>query len=108
MTQGTDKQTNESQKRKKESNPKELHQCPTCKFQTKRPYNLKTHMLTHGTIRAFHCKLCSCSFKVKRHLSRHIEAVHEKKKPFKCTVADCHYSSPYKWNLQKHLQKTHN
>ena len=70
-------------------------------------YNLKTHMLTHGTNRAFHCQHCTSSFKLKHHLCSHIETVHEGKKPFECTFADCSYASSNKFNVQKHLRNIH-
>ena len=51
------------------------------------------------------CDICSSLFKTKRQLKKHIESVHEGKKPFKCNICDVSFSQ--KHNLETHVVSVH-
>ena len=38
------------------------------------------------------CNICDASFKITQELNKHIESVHERKKPFDCTQCDAKFS----------------
>ena len=40
------------------------------------------------------CEICSSLFKTKENLKRHIESVHEGKKPYKCDTGDANFLLP--------------
>lgn len=48
------------------------------------------------------CNFCSKHFSKPNDLKRHLEAVHEKKKPFVCTIAGCAKSFSLKQTLDRH------
>ena len=49
------------------------------------------------------CTICYSIFKTKRNLKRHIDAVHESKKPFKRNVCDARFSQ--KGSLIEHVKE---
>lgn len=51
----------------------------------------------------FICKTCEKCFKKPIDLRRHSDAVHEKKRPFKCSVVECDKSFSLKCTLDRHL-----
>ena len=53
------------------------------------------------------CDNCAKTFKLPHHLKRHIEAVHDKKKSFKCRVPSCRKSFTEKANLKQHIEGVH-
>ena len=53
------------------------------------------------------CARCAKTFKLPHHLKRHIEAVHDKKKSFKCRVPSCRKSFTEKANLKQHIEGVH-
>lgn len=52
----------------------------------------------------FVCRICSKRFNKPIDLRRHSDAVHEKKRPFICSIADCDKSFSLKCTLQRHLE----
>lgn len=54
---------------------------------------------------SFDCKICNASFTLKPNLLRHIDTVHEGKKPFKCRF--CEYCSAAKHVLKEHEISIH-
>jgi len=58
---------------------------PNCNKVFTRPYNLKSHQLSHSGVRPFKCKTCQTSFVRKHDLKRH-ERLHTGVKPYVCSV----------------------
>ncbi|KAF9193334.1 hypothetical protein BGZ51_003608 [Haplosporangium sp. Z 767] len=54
----------------------DIHVCPVCSRHFSRPYNLRTHILTHTTSRPYACDQCSWAFSRKNDLVRHARAKH--------------------------------
>lgn len=50
------------------------------------------------------CKICSKCFKKPIDLKRHSDAVHEKKRPFACSIAQCDKSFSLKCTLNRHME----
>ena len=49
--------------------------------------DLKKHVeAVHEGIKPFKCSVCDVKFANKQHLKKHIETIHEEIKPFKCTI----------------------
>ena len=59
----------------------------------------------HEGKKPFKCTICDKSFGRKSHMELHISAVHEEKKPFKCLL--CKEGFTRKENLQKHISSVH-
>ena len=51
------------------------------------------------------CDFCTSLFKSQPTLSKHIELVHEKKKPYLCSY--CDYACGMKSDLKKHVEAVH-
>ena len=51
------------------------------------------------------CNICDANFSQKGSLNKHIESVHEGKKPYKYTVCDSNFST--KQNLNRHNKSVH-
>ena len=51
------------------------------------------------------CDRCGAKFPLKQNLNRHIEAVHEGKKPFKCDKCDVCFTQ--KSSMRTHISKIH-
>ena len=54
---------------------------------------------------SFTCQVCKASFTSNSRLTKHIECVHEGKKPFKCII--CDYSAASKSYLNIHVEAVH-
>ena len=52
-------------------------------------------MSTYDEIKAFQCKICEYKAAKKSDLKKHIEAVHEGIKPFKCSIFDVMFANNY-------------
>ncbi|XP_045581223.2 zinc finger protein 614 [Procambarus clarkii] len=78
------------------------HICHICgqKFNAKK--NLKTHLLTHLSIREYICRYCDKSFRRKDHLTVH-ERIHTGVRPYQCKWCDSGY--PQKHQLKLHIRK---
>merc|ERR1711862_1089714 len=59
----------------------------------------------HEGKKPFKCSLCDGDFSKSGDLKRHVETVHEGKKPYKCPNCDTRF--PTKGNMKTHIEKIH-
>ena len=69
----------------------------------KRPY--KTAHKGEKPLVCIVCKLCDSSFATKQSLKKHIESLHEGKKPFECSI--CNAKIAQKGHLNYHILYVH-
>jgi len=55
---------------------KDIHVCPVCQRRFTRPFNLRSHLMTHTTARPFPCEECNWKFTRQHDLQRHRRAKH--------------------------------
>ncbi|KAG0047420.1 hypothetical protein BGZ83_007537 [Gryganskiella cystojenkinii] len=55
---------------------KDIHVCPVCQRRFTRPFNLRSHLMTHTTARPFPCDECHWKFTRQHDLQRHRKAKH--------------------------------
>ena len=55
----------------------------------------------HVVLTYIKCDICNSLFKTKEKLKRHIESVHDRKKPFKCNVCDACFTRNGDLNAHK-------
>ncbi|KAF9577990.1 hypothetical protein BGW38_006472, partial [Lunasporangiospora selenospora] len=55
---------------------KDIHVCPVCARRFTRPFNLRSHLMTHTTARPFPCDECHWKFTRQHDLLRHKRAKH--------------------------------
>ncbi|GAB0099716.1 hypothetical protein DMENIID0001_156030 [Sergentomyia squamirostris] len=93
----------------RDSHPLELKQpeyeCAHCGCKWRKMVELRRHMVTHTTKRAFCCDICSKSFKTRDILHRHVKNVHGTDGNFRCS--DCPKKFKAKQYLMAH-QAIHN
>lgn len=83
---------------------KQSFQCKTCYKKFNELAYLRSHMVTHSTVKPHKCTMCEKSFTRRRELLRH-ENVHTGFKPFKCKT--CGKAFSRKDKLVRH-EKIHN
>ena len=77
-------------------------ECTICSSSLKTRKNLKKHIeAVHEKKKPYQCIICLCCFSRKEHLAKHTNTVHEKKRPFKCNFCILAFGS--KANLKKHI-----
>ncbi|KAG0332775.1 hypothetical protein BG000_009751 [Podila horticola] len=54
----------------------DIHMCPVCQRRFTRPFNLRSHIMTHSTLRPFPCDQCHWKFTRQHDLLRHKKAKH--------------------------------
>ncbi|KAG0358063.1 hypothetical protein BG005_002764 [Podila minutissima] len=54
----------------------DIHVCPVCQRRFTRPFNLRSHIMTHSTLRPFPCDQCHWKFTRQHDLLRHKKAKH--------------------------------
>ena len=60
-----------------------------------------------STNRSLSCEICGRQFQKPSKLQRHIDSVHEARKPFVCKEAGCDFSCKRKDGLQRHMSSKH-
>ena len=70
-----------------------------CKEVFQEPQTSEKLSSDHVVNRCLKCDVCDSLFKTKFHLKRHIESVHERKKPFKCNICDVSFTEMGKLNV---------
>ena len=80
--------------------------CDKCSSVFKTKGNLKRHIESvHEGKKPFKCNICDSSFSRNTHLNAHIASVHEGKKPFKCNICDASFTQ--RKNLNGHIASVH-
>ena len=78
-----------------------VHKCGTCSKVFKFKHRLKRHIQgVHEEKKPFECPTCSKTFSQKNNLKEHIAIVHEGKKPHKCNICNASFTT-------KRCLKTH-
>ena len=68
--------------------------------------NLKKHVsAVHERKKQFKCGICDASFGLKSSLNRHVATVHEERKMFKCDI--CNATFGQKGHMNLHIAKVH-
>ena len=80
--------------------------CEICSSIFKTKETLKRHLQTvHEGKKPYKCDICDSSFSEKAKLKAHISIVHEGKKPFQCNICDASFTT--KQNLNMHIASVH-
>ncbi|XP_058064920.1 zinc finger protein 782-like [Anopheles bellator] len=83
------------------SNLIKSYACSFCPAKFKMKGNLKTHEARHTKYKRYCCELCGKQLSSKEKLQLHHRMVHEKERPYKCTV--CHHRCSYARQLRVHM-----
>jgi len=90
----------------KEKNPTHKSECHICHATFRKNFEVNRHIEeVHEGKKPFTCTICNSSFSKKTHLVNHVASVHEKRKPFSCHL--CKKSFPEKSTLTKHILGVH-
>jgi uncharacterized Zn-finger protein len=83
------------------------HQCPSCYKKFKEKSNLNKHIKAiHEGLRPYKCEQCDdASFKSRDNLNVHVRYKHEEQKPFACEICGLQFKE--KGNLDKHVKTVH-
>ena len=83
-----------------------IFKCNICNLLLKTKRNLKRHIESvHEGKKPFKCNTCDVNFAAKDSLKRHISLVHERKKSFNCNICDCNFATQQ--NLNGHIATRH-
>ena len=83
-------------------------ECTLCnkgKYNQKRNLNLHIRTVHEGMGKKHPCTICSYRFSSSASLRRHVESVHEGKKPFRCDICDAKFA--LKSTLDSHIRNIH-
>lgn len=84
------------------------HACERCDKRFVTRSHLTRHVqAVHEGRRPYECMVCNRRYTQKEHLKDHIKSVHEKVKPYKCSWPDCHQSFARKEAVVTHVQTVH-
>lgn len=81
--------------------------CEICSKAFKTEKFLQIHNSMHHKTQTFECPICNKLFTFKHSLDRHMNAVHEDKRDFKCEVENCERAFRSKYELNQHRNKIH-
>ena len=74
--------------------PEMIHHCHICDFKTKYKEYIKRHIeYIHEGKKPYHCIICDSRFALKPNFTAHVAAVHEGKKTKKCEMCDKSFST---------------
>ncbi|KAH9817782.1 zinc finger protein transcription factor ace1-like [Teratosphaeria destructans] len=97
-------------RRKKGAKP-EIHECPLCDKEFKRPCDLTKHIKTHE--RPFKCPEAQCKYHdygwpTEKERDRHVNDKHSTAPPlYHCLYKPCPYTSKRESNCKQHMEKAH-
>ena len=79
--------------------------CDEGKYNQRRNLNLHIQRVHEGIENKYACTICSYKFDSNARLKKHIETVHEGKKPFRCDICDTKFAE--KSTLNCHIKSIH-
>ncbi|XP_023219483.1 zinc finger protein 184-like [Centruroides sculpturatus] len=82
------------------------YQCNECEKRFKYKHILENHIRIHTKEKPFVCNICGKRFSQSGILINH-RKLHSEEGKFKCNYQNCTYDTRYKWNLLRHVKKTH-
>lgn len=97
-------------RRKKGAKP-EIHECPLCDKEFKRPCDLTKHVKTHE--RPWKCPEADCKYHAhgwptEKERDRHVNDKHSAAPPlYQCLYDGCPYTSKRESNCKQHMEKAH-
>jgi uncharacterized C2H2 Zn-finger protein len=98
-------------RRKKNAKP-EIHECPQCDKEFKRPCDLTKHIKTHE--RPYKCPIDKCKYHeygwpTEKECERHVNDKHSTVPSlYHCLFKPCPYTSKRESNCKQHMEKAHN
>lgn len=98
--------SNKRRNTRKTASPKSF-KCNICGLESKRKYNLTTHIKTHNKnrVKEYDCNQCTKSFDRRHDRDRHLSTVHRHERSFGCTHCQAHFSRGDA--LNRHLVAKH-
>lgn len=97
-------------RRKKNAKP-EIHECPQCDKEFKRPCDLTKHIKTHD--RPYKCPIDKCKYHeygwpTEKECERHVNDKHSSAPSlYHCLYKPCPYTSKRESNCKQHMEKAH-
>lgn len=79
--------------------------CDQGKYSQRRNLNLHIQRIHEGIENKYACTICSYSFNSNALLKRHVDSVHEGKKPIRCDICDAKFAE--KSTLKSHIKLIH-
>jgi len=111
-TEFDDDETLRSMARRKKNAKPEIHECPQCDKEFKRPCDLTKHIKTHD--RPYKCPNDKCKYyeygwPTEKECERHVNDKHSTVPSlYHCLFKPCPYTSKRESNCKQHMEKAHN
>ena len=111
-TEFDDDETLRSMARRKKNAKPEIHECPQCDKEFKRPCDLTKHIKTHD--RPYKCPIDKCKYHeygwpTEKECERHVNDKHSTVPSlYHCLFKPCPYTSKRESNCKQHMEKAHN
>jgi hypothetical protein len=111
-TEFDDDETLRSMARRKKNAKPEIHECPQCDKEFKRPCDLTKHIKTHE--RPYKCPIDKCKYHeygwpTEKECERHVNDKHSTVPSlYHCLFKPCPYTSKRESNCKQHMEKAHN